>query len=545
MPEEEVGQGQSEEEDQRRRRADLQGERLLHHGLSQRELQGRGEEGCQRVEFVELIHEQRQQDGEAGGEREQARHEDRNQAGQAFQGEGLTRAGRVGREPTTVKTFLRVAELYSTFTVRWWLAFLLVSAAVGTAQALEPVTVRSQSGQFVVHGLPLSVPQSGYSTSVVKYLRLDPTLTAISLERIRQAVYGELGLKEQWRGLITVTTHPVEEDQPTIQVNSVHFKDGWGYRIELPERIDKDQFVRVAVKVILSEIANREAITREAELPPWLVEGIAAELQSTVLSTLALEPETQTTRRDLRPDPLRVAREVLRRRPTLKFDEICMPTAAMLLPENLELYRACSQVVVHELLRLRTGRDCLRDMLVRLPKNLNWQTTFLQSFSPYFQRLIDADKWYSLTIANVSSRDPFSRWPLEASWKQLEEILATQVQVRLDASELPITTAVTLQRIVVEWDAEKQQPVIAQKVTYLQALRPRVAPELADLVDAYAEVLQAHLAGRSVKLPTPPRGAEVAGKLPARIRNVVRHLDALDARRDAMKQQAVKPSLAR
>ena len=442
-----------------------------------------------------------------------------------------------------VKTFLRVAEPHSTFSLRWCLGLLLAVAALGTARALEPVTVRSQSGQFIVQGLPLGVPQSGYSTSVVKYLRLDPTLTAISLERIRQAILGELGMKDQWRGLITVTTHPVEEDQPTVQVNSVHFKDGWGYRVELPERIDKDQFIRVVVKVILSEIANREAITREAELPPWLAEGIAAELQSTVLSTLALEPETRTTRRDLRPDPLRVAREVLRRRPTLKFDDLSMPTAAMFAPDNLEVYRACSQVFVHELLRLRTGRDCLRDMLVRLPQSLNWQTTFLQSFSPYFQRLIDADKWYSLTIANVSGRDPLSRWPLETSWKQLDEILATQVQVRLEASELPITTSVTLQRIVMEWDAEKQQPVIAQKVTHLQSLRPRVAPELADLVDSYAEVLQAHLAGRSIKLPTPPRGADVTGKLPARIRNVVRHLEALDARRGTMKQQPVKPSL--
>jgi hypothetical protein len=222
-----------------------------------------------------------------------------------------------------------------------------------------------------------------------------------------------------------------------------------------------------------------------------------------------------------------------------------MPTAAMFAPANLEVYRACSQVFVHELLRLRTGRDCLRDMLVRLPQNLNWQTTFLQSFNAYFQRLIDADKWYSLTIANVSSRDPLSRWPLEMSWKQLDEILSTQVQVRLDASELPITTAVTLQRIVVEWDTEKQQPVIAQKVASLQSLQPRIAPELAELVGAYAEVLQAHLAGRSIKLPAPPRGAEVATKLPSRIRKVVRHLDVLDARREAMKQPVTKPSSER
>ena len=74
---------------------------------------------------------------------------------------------------------------------------------------------------------------------------------------------------------------------------------------------------------------------------------------------------------------------------------------------------------------------------------------------------------------------------------------------------------------------------------------PQWAPELAELVDAYAEVLQAHLAGRSVKLPSPPRGADAAKKLPSRIRNVVRHLDALDVRRDAMKQPAVEPSSER
>ena len=417
--------------------------------------------------------------------------------------------------------------------------------AGASALALEPVTVRSQSGQFMVRGLPLSIPQSGYSTSVVKYLRLDPTLTAISLERIRQSILGELGMKDQWRGLITVTTHPMEEDQPTVQVNSVRFKDGWGYRVELPERIDKDQFIRIAVTVILSEIANRHALTREAELPPWLAEGFAAHLQSTVLSTLALEPETQTTRRDLRPDPLRVAREVLRRRTALKFDDLCIPSAAMLSPENVEVFRASSQVLVHELFRLRTGRQCLSDMLIRLPQNLNWQTTFLEAFNAYFQRLIDADKWYALTVANVSGRDPLSRWPLDTSLKQLDEILATQIQVRLDAGELPITTAVTLQRIITEWEAEKQEPVIAEKVNHLQALRPRVALELADLVDAYTEVLQAHLGGRSVKLPSPPLASASTSKLPSRVRAVLRHLDALDVRRETMKQQPAKASPSR
>ena len=416
------------------------------------------------------------------------------------------------------------------------LGALLWAAAVAPVRGLEPVNVRSQSGQFLVRGLPLGAPVTGYSTSAVQFLRLDPTLTAVSLERIKQGVLGELGLRDQWRGLISITTHPVEEDGATVHVDSVRFKDGWGYRIAMPERIDKDQFMRVAVRVILSEIANREALTREAELPPWLAEGFAAELQSTILAVLALEPETEILRRDLRPDPLRGAREVLRRRPALKFDDLCRPAAAMLSPENVELFRACSQVFVHELLRLRTGRECLRDMIVRLPQNLNWQTTFLQAFNPHFQRLIDADKWYSLTIANVASRDLLSRWPVETSLKQLDEILATQVQVRLDAAELPINATVTLQRMMSEWDDAKQHPLIAEKIGHLLALRPRVAVELGDLVEAYAEVLQKHFAALKPKSKSARQDADSARKLPAKTRALLRRLDELDARRTELRQ---------
>ena len=127
------------------------------------------------------------------------------------------------------------------------------AAATFSSFALEPVNVRSQSGQFLVRGLPLGAPVTGYSTSVVQYLRLDPTLTTVSLERIKQAILGELGMKDQWRGLISITTHPVEEDATTVHVDSVRFKDGWGYRVEMPERIDKDRFMRVAVRVIRTD----------------------------------------------------------------------------------------------------------------------------------------------------------------------------------------------------------------------------------------------------------------------------------------------------
>jgi hypothetical protein len=393
--------------------------------------------------------------------------------------------------------------------------------------------VRSQSGQFIVRGLPMGAPVSGYSTSTVAYLRLDPTLTAVSLERIRHVVFTELGLPEKWRGLIRVTTHPVKEDDPFARITSVHYEDGWGYSVALPERIDKERFINVAVEVILIEIANRAGGAREAELPPWLAEGLAAELQATSLATIALEPETRVLQREHNTDVMRAARQILRRRPALKFDDLCMPSAEQRSGDHAALYRACAQLFVHELLRLRTGRDCLRDMLARLPENLNWQTTFLRSFAHYFPRLIDVDKWYALNAAHFSGRDPLSLMPAEATWSQLEQILATQVQVRLNTNDLPIHTTVPLQRIIVEWDFAQHQAVLFEKVNQLQALRMRAPPPVAEVVDAYARALQSYAGSQ----PAKPKKQAGPPRLTPAAKTVLKQLDELDARREAMRER--------
>jgi hypothetical protein len=419
---------------------------------------------------------------------------------------------------------------------------LLVGASLVSHAAFEPVTVRSQSGQFMVRGIPLGPPLTGFPTSAVPYLRLDPSLTAVSLERIRQTLVDEtLGLKVRWRGLVTVAIYPVSEDNPPAHITSTRFTDGWGYRLELPERIGRRQFVDAATRVILAEIANRNAKGREAELPPWLVEGLSAELQSGLLSTLAIEPAPPMDQTGRKPEPLRSVRDILRRRPALTLDELNMPTAELLSGNNAELYRACAHLFVHELLRLRGGQDALRDMLVRLPENLNWQTTFLHSFAAQFPRLIEVDKWYALQVVHVSGRDPMSVWPLETTRRQLDEILATKVQVRLGTNDLPIDTFVPLSRIVTEWEFERQRAVLSQKIERLLALRPRAAPELAQLVDGYAHALQTYVSGRPPKFKPSPLAEGGTPRLPPAIRTLLEQLNELDARRESLRENAAAP----
>jgi len=421
---------------------------------------------------------------------------------------------------------------------------LLGAAGTETAVALEPVTVRSQSGQFIVRGLPFGAPLSGYSTSAVDYLRLDPTLTAVSLERIRHELLSELGIDPQARrrapGLVRVNTHPPQDDDMRVRLTSVRFTDGWAYQLDLPERIDRWQFIRVSVQVILRTLANHHAAREESPLPAWLVEGLAAEIQATTIGTLALEANTHIARREQNFDPLKSARGVLQRQSPLKFDELSMPSEDGANGSDTELFRACAQVFVHDLLRLRDGRKCVGEMLAGLHENLNWQTTFLRVFHSDFPKLVDVDKWYSVNIASFTGRELMSIWPVETTLTQLDNVLATSVEVRATATDLPVTTTVSLQRILGEWEFSRQYPVLARKIQQLYALRLRGAPEVRGLVDGYIKTLATYAAGGLPSTATPAAKSQPAGRARGVVKTATRQLDALDAQRETLGLRTVR-----
>jgi hypothetical protein len=106
----------------------------------------------------------------------------------------------------------------------------------------------------------------------------------------------------------------------------------------------------------------------------------------------------------------------------------------------------------------------------------------------------------------------------------LDEALVTPVQVRGKNSTLPGTTHVKLQSIMAEWDEKRQESLLAQKVTHLQALRLRSPPEALETIDGYMVALQNRLRKRVSKADTirrlntldaqrvklsPPRAAQV------------------------------------
>lgn len=390
-------------------------------------------------------------------------------------------------------------------------------------------TLRSQSGQFIVRGLPVSVPLGSSSTQVEgESVRLDPAVLAVGCERIKHALLEELALPDNWRGSIHLNLHPYRHDNEVVQVTSVRFQNGWSYFLELPEVLERTRLVRAVVQALLSEIANRRSVERAAELPWWLIEGMPAYLRANDPGILNLQLATRISKRHGPDESLKSVRKLLRSRAALTLDELSWPSERLIDGTDLHLFQVCSHLFVHELLRLREGGKCLGRMVVSAADNLNWQTTFLRAFHASFPRLIDADKWWALTVAHVAARDPMSVWPLAETLAQLRNILVTPVQTRTIATALPTSAEIELRTVVTEWDVSRCEPVLRQKLMQLQALRLRAAPQALPIIDGYLLALQQYLygaakmAGSKAEIIAPNRKAELLRR--------VAQLDALRER---------------
>lgn len=426
-----------------------------------------------------------------------------------------------------------LARAALTRTVCW----LLLTACVGglslaLAQGAGSQVTQSRSGQFIVRAFQAQAPAPDtVALTNSGWVRLDPAVLVVSCERIKQALLEVLGLQDQWRGRVFVVLHWGQHQPEPIGLHWAAFSDGWVYELHLPERMDRYQLIKCVVQVLLLEMANRRAQEGCVELPPWLVEGLTAHLEATSLATLTLEPETRLALARRYPDPLRRARDILRSRPVLTFDELSWAPDEQATEEQLQTYRSCAHLFVHQLLRLKGGRQCLQQFLAILPEHLNWQTAFLRSFRPYFTRLLDVDRWWSLQAVSLTGRNLVSVWPPEEAWRQLDAVLRPPARQWTRTNALPRLTRVNLQTIIAEWDSPRQMAVLVPTLSRLRALRARVGHPVAGLVDAYIQTLEAYLAQRDrprgperLRNPLPPNPRLIAAQTVAR-------LDELDAQR--------------
>lgn len=389
-------------------------------------------------------------------------------------------------------------------------------------------------------------------TTNADFLELDPSLLVVSCERIRQALTRELSLTAPWQGRIHVLLQPVTNADDPITLAAEKFRDGWAYRLHLPEVVERRRLMRALLEVLLLEMANRHSSGHSAELPPWLAVGLAEQLLAASghellfppphlrVGALTLSRTSVTTRR---PDPLAAARAELREQAPLTLQELSWPTEPDFTGDSASGYRASAQLFVVELLRLRNGPACFRALLQELPRHYNWQTAFLKAFQSHFERLLDVEKWWVVQVVYFTGRDLAHTWSAVESWRKLDAALRVTAQVRADTNTLPeATTELPLQTVIQDWDFVRQTSALRAKIRQLELLRQRVAPELLSLADAYRRVMAVYLEQRD------KAGVVLAQRGVARpshrqlIRDTVRQLNELDGQLAHFQPQDPSPS---
>ena len=424
----------------------------------------------------------------------------------------------------------------------------LFAGATAFAQTEFPIAptkiARSVSGQFIVQDRRPAGPSEltqklGTNTDLVVF---EPTSLAVSLERLKQSLWHELGETAESRSRIYVALYPAQTLDDAITITSERYRDGWQYEVELPDVATGPGFVRGMIQVLLLELANRSAAERSAEIPLWLAEGLTQQLLASDEIEITLPKPAKkvnglilssTTVNRRRRDPLDEARLQLSAHPLLTFDQLSWPTEDQLSGQQGAVYRFSAQVLVNGLLRLKDGGGCLRAMIAELPDHYNWQFAFLDAFHGSFPRLLDVEKWWTLELVRFTGLETMLSWSLKESWQKLDEVIRPAVDVRATTNDLPLHTQITLQTIVREWEPAAQTAALKQKMQELELLRWRLAPGLIGLADEYHMVLKTYLQERD----------KTVFFLPFRRNAVARHakeqavkqLDELDTRRVAIR----------
>ena len=100
----------------------------------------------------------------------------------------------------------------------------------------------------------------------------------------------------------------------------------------------------------------------------------------------------------------------------------------------------------------------------------------------------------------------------------------------------------TLQFIVREWDQIQQTPALQARLRDLEVTRLRAAPELVGLIGDYYNVLSSYLRQRDkVGLILTSATRDTNTRLKTLVREAVKQLDVLDARRMALRPETNSP----
>lgn len=398
--------------------------------------------------------------------------------------------------------------------------FLALAVARGQSAFPDQNSISSISGQFVVSSVAGDTPFSRnvFPAAGTNLVRLEPSLLAVAAERFKIFLWQQLGMKSDasWSGKIYLVLHPARSLDETVTITSTPFLDHWNYRVELPDVLVNTRYARALSAVLLLEIANRTTPPdgRSAEIPAWLVDGLAQQVltadgENAVLSAPAKTDDGLPVGRLVEAkkdfDPLAAARQALLDLPVLTFDQLAWPTAAQTDGADGGAYFASAQVFLHELLELPDGPAKMRGLLAALPAHFNWQTAFYQAFHDNFKQPLDVEKWWALRVVNFSARAPGPRWTTDVSRDRLTELLSVPVELRRDASALPTHAEISLQAAIQNLPPAERDRVVRTKLRDLELIELRLAPPFGEWPTATATPWPTFSANKKIPRPFPSR----------------------------------------
>ena len=315
--------------------------------------------------------------------------------------------------------------------------------------------------------------------------------------------------------------------------------------------MERNRLVAAVIRVLLEEIANRNALEQPAEIPAWLTQGLAQQLlREPPYDLVAGLPEEgdlgirsrMTIDKWTNTPPLAWAHAVLQTRPPLTLDELSWPEEGQ---EEEDAYRSSAQLFVTDLLQLDGGRPCLRAMISELPRHYNWQMSFLDAFQSRFTSRLELEKWWALCVVRFTGRDLSQAWSSDVTWKKLDALIRTGAQMRTDKDDLPLHEAVTLQTILAEWNLATQEAVLKDKIQRLAALRNSASQDLVHLVDDYRQVLTDYIRQRDKAGQFRKTNVQLTLGHDKLAQETIRRLDTLDSIRADLRARSPAPQEAK
>lgn len=434
---------------------------------------------------------------------------------------------------------------------------LLVSLAVARGQFSfsDQNAAASVSGQIQVSSSEAGAPALRVLPPPgTNILQLKTALLAVSAERFKTALWHQLGLppNASWSGKIYLRLHPAAAYDETVAIVSGRFLDHWNYRVDLPDMLSKNRYARALSGVLLLELANRATGRdgRAAEIPAWLVDGLAQEVLATDGDQVAFSAPrkkggdlavNRINQSEKGLDSLAGARRILQNTPALTFDQLSWPTGAQMEGDDGGVYLASAQLFQSELLELKNGREKMRAMLAELPAHLNWQTAFFHAFGADFQRPLDVEKWWALRVIDFGQHTSGPRWTTEVSAARLNEVLLVPVETRGAANRLPARSEVSLQAALKTLQPASRDEILRLKERDLALMEIRLAPPFGELAEGYRLALAEFLGDSQPGLRPSRANKHGVPGIRAGLPTTLRRLDLLDARRRAVMTKTVIP----